>query len=258
MRFPLLSWLAGEAEDRIAPGGLNDHTNTVAWSVAVAMLTTAPCSAQVRVDVTPFFGSYLPTSDLFPVGTLPNNASPSRLRQNAGLAVGGRVTAWLTNRFAIDGSYGYSGSGAEQAEYVYDNLLSDYIVTATTTGHISIVSARLLLVVVGSPSRAALYLLGGPAYVGHRDQALDPGGLHFDIAGMTADTLGAVIGIGARFKVTNTKLAVRADLEHYRYGARFSGQVYSANWSSSRVQNDLVLSLGLSFVPGRESARKRR
>ncbi len=118
------------------------------------------------------------------------------------------------------------------------------------------VSARLLLVVVGSPSRAALYVLGGPAYVGYADQTLNPGGAgHFDVVGMTADTLGAVIGIGARFKVTNTKLAVRADLEDYRYGARFSGQVYSASWSSSRVQNDLVFSLGLSLLPGSASAR---
>jgi len=115
------------------------------------------------------------------------------------------------------------------------------------------VSARLLFVVAGRPSSTALYILGGPAYVSHGDQGFNPcpncAG-YYTVAGMSS--LGGVIGVGARFKIPKNDIALRAELEDCRYDARFSGQDSSASplaalyWSSSRSQNDLLLSLGLS------------
>jgi hypothetical protein len=162
MRFPLLSLFARDAEDRIARTRLNHGANIVASLVVATFATTTPCSAQVKVEFTPFVGSYVPTADLFPAGTLPNAASAARVRQKTGLALGGRVTAWVTDRFAIDGSYGYSGSGVEHTESLtaHTDMCCAYL-TLSTAGHLSTVSTRLLFVVVGRPSSTALYILGG-------------------------------------------------------------------------------------------------
>ena len=109
----------------------------------------------------------------------------------------------------------------------------------------------------GRPSSTVFYILGGPADVVHRDKdlTLDAGG---NALGMTATSPGAVFGIGARFKVPRTALALRAELQSYLYVARFSSYQGLTPWSSSQVQNDLLLSLGLS-VPlfGRTGSRAR-
>jgi hypothetical protein len=246
MRFPLLSLFAGDAEDRIASTRLNHRANTVASLVVATFVTTAPCSAQVKVEFTPFAGAYVPTAALFPPGTVPHGAS-ARLRQETGLALGGQVTAWLTDRFAVEGSFGHSGSGVELTEpfnpYV-DPCCAD--VTSRTAGHVSMVSARLLLVVVGGPSSRALYILGGPVYVDHGDQPFDilpcPVCLPYTAVGMSS--LGAVVGIGARFKVPRTALTVRTELEDCRYHARFSAQAGSDSWSSRLLKKSVSRAAG--------------
>ena len=64
-----------------------------------ALAVAAKGGAQVKVEVTPLAGAYIPTADLFPAGTLSGYQS-ARVRQRAGLAVGGRVTAWVTEKLA--------------------------------------------------------------------------------------------------------------------------------------------------------------
>ena len=230
-----------------------------------ALAVVAQGGAQVKVEVTPFAGRYAPTEDLIPVGRLP---LPAHVRQQAGLAFGGRVTAWLTDRFAIEGAYGYSGRGAAQTtfqplEAIYPCCAAG---TSDTTGDTWMVSARVLFLISGRPSSTAVYILAGPAYVGHGDPAFDIMYASHNTVGMTVSSPGAVVGIGARFKVPKTALALRTDLEYYRYdapfSARFSGQFLPrgvpVSWSGSQVQNDLLLSLGLSVHPSDgPSARQR-
>jgi hypothetical protein len=221
-----------------------------------ALAVAAKGGAQVKVEFTPVAGSYVPSADLFTAGTLPNAAS-ARFRQKTGLALGGQVTAWVTDRFAIEGSFAHSGSGVELKE-AYNPYLDPCCaeLTSSSAGHVSMVSARLLFVVVGRPSSRALYVLGGPVHVDRGDQGFTfnpcPNcAIYYTAVGMSS--LGAVLGIGARFKVPRTALAVRTELEDCRYHARFSGETGSdlgwSSWSSSRVQNDLLLSLGLSLHP---------
>jgi hypothetical protein len=236
--------------------------------IAVAALAVAAKGrAQMKVEFTPFAGSYEPTQNLFPEGALAAHGfyGPDIVRQKAGLALGSRVTAWLTRRFAIDGSYGYSGSGVTQTTYSQSTYPCPEVgcplvaVTSNTTGHIWMASARFLFVVGGRPSNTALYILAGPAYVGHTG---DFSGLFCPAepiypcnVGEMTSSWGAVVGIGAGLKVPRTALALRVDLEDYLYDTRLSSQVGSTSWSSVQAQNDLVLSLGLSVMAGPTSAR---
>jgi hypothetical protein len=240
-----------------------------ACGVAVAMFaTTAPCSAQVKVEFTPFAGAYVPTAHLVPMGTLPDVysiLSLASVRQKAGLALGSRITAWLTDRFAIDGSFGYSGSGAAQTGYIDlacpcpsgVPFCCSWAVTSNATGHTWMASARLLFVVDRHPPSTVLYILGGPAFVGHEDNPVFNPTPDYNFGAMTVRKPGAVVGIGARFKVPKTALALRAELEDYLYVARFSGYEGLAPWSSSQVQNDLLLSVGLAVRPSKAAARQR-
>jgi len=224
---------------------------------ALAMVTKA--GAQGKVEFTPWAGAYVPTAALLPAGILPN-ISPIApppvtpyVRQNSGPALGGRVTVWLSSRFAIDGSYAYSASGAFEVARGRQCSGPEMCLALAggygTASSVSLVGARLLFVVVGHPSKTVLYLLGGPAYVGHGGPAYDPGP-GYSVTEMSVSNPGAVVGIGAHFKAPNAPLALRADLEDYRYAARLSGQIYApgltTNWSSSRLQNDLLFSLGAS------------
>jgi hypothetical protein len=225
-----------------------------------ALAAAAKGRAQVKVEFTPLAGAYMPTAALFRAGTVPH-APSARLRQETGLALGGQVTAWVTDRVAVEGSFGHSGSGVELTASFnpyLDRCCAD--VTSRSAGHVSMVSARLLLVVVGRPSSRALYILGGPVYVDHGDQGFNPCPncfIYYTTVGMFS-SLGAVVGIGARFKVPRTALAVRTELEDCRYEARFSAQAGSDSWSSSRVQNDLLLSLGLSVHPSDGASARQR
>jgi hypothetical protein len=224
-----------------------------------ALAIASKGGAQVKLEFTPLVGSYVPTAALIPAGTLPG-FDAARVRQKAGVAFSGRVTAWVTDRLAIEGSAEYSGSGATQTAYVSAGYPCPwcYVVgTSNSRSHVSIVSVRLLRVVGGHLSSTALYILGGPAFVSYGDQDFNPcpyPSCGFKVVGMTRQGPGAVVGIGARFKVPRTNLALRADLEDCLYGARFSGESGPSpggplSWSRSQTQNDFLLSLGLSAHP---------
>jgi len=235
-----------------------------------ALAVASKGEAQVKVAFTALAGSYLPATDLLPLRTIPDYGS-ARVRQRASLALGGRVTGWVTDRLAIEGSFGYSGSGVAQSAYIDEGLcpgLPCYVVASSNAGgSVSMVGARLLFMVGGDPLGTAGYIMGGPAYVRWADRAFSPCAppatiltCGTTVVGMTGGSPGVVVGIGARSKVTRTALTIRADLEDYLYAARFSGQ-YGVTpgdpigWSYSQMQNDLLLSLGLSVAPsGHERA----
>jgi len=215
--------------------------------------TTVPCSAQVRVEVTPVVSLYAPIVDLLSISELKS------LRQEIGLAFGSRFTVWMTRRGAVEGSFEYSGSGAVLTARPVSGCecipVAYSLVASDTTGHVWIVGARALFVVGPHPSSTAFYVLGGPAYIGHSDPNLDLLPLTNLVVRMTATSPGAVVGIGARFMIPRTALAVRTDLESYLYDARFSAQDGGYTWSSSRFQRDVMISIGLSVLPRGVSAR---
>ena len=220
----------------------------------VALALAAKGGAQVKVEFTPFAGVYVPTANLLPSGAL-SDFWIVNIHQKAGLALGGRVTAWATDRFAVDGSFGYLGS--DVAQTVDAGCPADQLcegpVTSDTRGHMWLVSARLLFVVSRRPSGTAFYILGGPAYAGHGDKQFHYGS---NAGGTMTRSPGTVVGIGARIEVPRTGLALRTQVEDCLYLTRFSGYDGLHTWSSSQIQNDLLLSLGLSFLPGHNASAR--
>ena len=247
MRSPLLS----------LPAGLNHTTSPLGLLAAAMVATAAPGAAQVRVEFTPVAAYYVPTETLFPAGTAQQFFSGVvNVKQNRGIALGGRITTWLTGRWAAAASVGYSGSGGTKLWYPFCPLNSACPGTAvalSTTGYVWMTSLRVVYSPIPRRSSASFYLLGGPAYVVHGgyDDFGDP---YSGLVGTTATSAGAVLGVGAGFKVPRTAVALRADLEDYLYVARFSAQFSGyygvRSWSTSQFQNDLLFSLGLSILPG--------
>ena len=233
MRFPLLSLLAGETEDRIAPTRMNHRASAVAFGiVAAATLATAlPCSAQVRVEFTPFAGVYVPTSPrIWPescafiiVDGLPNFCGGG-IAQETRPALGGRITGLLNNRTGIDLSLGYSGSrvaGLPSANYLDP--------PRDMSASIVVGSARVLVNLTPRMVRTSFYVAAGFSFVAHGG---DPYAAPEFGGGATG--WGPVVGVLARFMLV-PPLAIRADLEDHHY--KISGGGF---------QNDLIFSLGLS------------
>jgi hypothetical protein len=220
--------------------------------VAAIFALAKPCSAQVRVELTPFVGSYRPIENLVPTNGLADFYT-TNVRQQAGLSFGGRVTAWLTDRLAIEGSYAYLEGGTART---VDEPCVDFLcgpVTSNTPGHLWMVNGQLLFIVAGRASSPVFYVSGGPSYIGNGDSELH----YLPTVGATiVRSPGAVGGIGARFTLPGTTFTFRAGVEDCVYVARLSGYDGRSSWAGSQLQNDLLLSTGLS-VPllGRLVAR---
>jgi hypothetical protein len=146
------------------------------------------CSAQARgtVEFTPVGDFYFPTQALQPLGsycylgfgTVLDPCPQPPPATHLALAAGGRVTAWLTRRVAVEGSLEYSPSTRS------DNLI-----------------AGNMRVLIGLTRAGTTwwYLTGGPAFVSHT----------------VTSSFGGVVGGGAHLRL-GARLAMRAEFEEYR------------------------------------------
>ena len=132
-------------------------TTRSALPVLLAIAVAAPCGAQVKVELTPLAGYLRPLANLIgPV--FPHYGFDQAFRQRTGIAQGGRVTAWITDRLAIDGSLGYSSSGASLSEppplCLADTLCAG-VITSHTVGHVLMASVRLSFTIAPHSVRAS-------------------------------------------------------------------------------------------------------
>jgi len=195
-------------------------------SCLVTLAATQPCAAQVRVEVTPFVGAYLPNATVLTVppspggclagSTLPQHAATARVtgsllgglqcggahvHQRSAPIVGGQITGWLGSRLAVDLSLGYSWSGV-----VSEPCCSTFLplgVGGDTSAHVVIGSAQFLFVAPFTV-RSSLYLIVGGAFVAHRGDG-------YAIIGNAPTEWGVAFGVGVRTALTPT-LTPRADL----------------------------------------------
>lgn len=201
---------------------------TAVWT-AVALLAAPRCSAQARgtIEFSPVVGVYLPSGRLpavppnpiclmkgVPVPYLEDYdaaCKPTPPSRTSAVRVGGRLSVWMSQRMAVDGSLWYSPSS----------------VTGPNGGPAAVVvgDVRLLVKTRGSGSWA--YLVAGPAFVGQLGDTsgTDAGMGHF----------GGVVGVGAHLRVASA-LALRAEVEDY---------VYSIE---SYQHHDFALSVSLSLA----------
>ena len=185
---------------------------------AVATLATAvatPAAAQGGVNLVPWVGVYVPTSNS--IGALGEDLS-----RDVSVAGGARLTFWGTGHLGFEVSGGYAPSK------IGDQTINERV-------NLLLANARLLLALSPVTNKVGFYIAGGPALLAR-------GSNPFDNDRSSTD-LGGVLGLGFRFDGgDNSRVGFRIDLEDYLYNGDFGG--------GDDFQNDLVASLGVSIALG--------
>ncbi len=203
----------------------------IAWGILDAV------TAQAQLEVAPYVGLYLPTNSL-------ESSVDGTVKQQSSVTLGVRVTTWWPGRQGFEASAGYAPS-------------SVLTVGNSVPAHVLTVSAKLLWRVTPPAARAGLHVGGGIGIVGRGGPAYPDG----EYLGPRA-SFGGIAVVGGVIKVASS-LQWRFDAEDFIYFADVTcrrtgagGGVCSAGATTgntptpSRLQNDVVLSLGLAFTPG--------
>jgi hypothetical protein len=186
-------------------------------AVAVIAVAPRPAAAQGGVELTPWAGVYVPTSNS--VGALDQDIS-----RDVSVAGGARLTFWGTGRLGFEATGGYAPA-----------KIGDETVNETGNTDLLLASARLMLALSPVNNSVGFYLAGGPALLARGSNPFDDDRSSTDIGG--------VVGLGFRFGGgENRRVGFRIDLEDYLYNGDFGG--------GDDFQNDLVASLGVSIALG--------
>jgi hypothetical protein len=186
-------------------------------AAVVATATAIPAAAQGGVELTPWAGVYIPTSNS--VGALDQD-----IDRDVSVAGGARLTFWGSGRLGFEATGGYAPA-----------RIGDETINETGNTDLLLASGRLLLALSPVNSSVGFYLAGGPAL-------LTRGSNPFDDDRSSTD-IGGVVGLGFRFGGgDNNRVGFRVDLEDYLYNGDFGG--------GDDFQNDLVASLGVSIALG--------
>jgi hypothetical protein len=190
---------------------------------AAALLATTlptPAAAQGGVELTPWAGVYIPTSNS--VGALDQD-----IDRDVSVAGGARLTFWGSGRLGFEATGGYAPA-----------KIGDETINETGNTDLLLASGRLLLALSPVNSSVGFYISGGPAL-------LTRGSNPFDDDRSSTD-IGGVLGLGFRFGGgDDNRIGFRLDLEDYLYNGDFGG--------GDDFQNDLVASLGVSIALGGEA-----
>ena len=193
---------------------------TIPGLAAAAILATTaatPAAAQGGVELTPWAGVYIPTSNS--VGALDQDIS-----RDVSVVGGARLTFWGSGRLGFEATGGYAPA-----------KIGDETINETGNTDLLLASGRLLLALSPVDNSVGFYLAGGPALLAR-------GGNPFDDDRSSTD-IGGVVGLGFRFGGgDNNRVGFRLDLEDYLYNGDFGG--------GNDFQNDLVASLGVSIALG--------
>jgi Outer membrane protein beta-barrel domain len=186
-------------------------------TIAIVSTTAAtPAAAQGGVELTPWAGIYVPTSNSF--STITDDFS-----RDVSVIGGARLTFWGTGHlgFEVTGGYAPAKVGGETVNEANTNLL--------------LANARLLLALTPVTSKVGVYVGGGGSL-------LTRGRNTFDDDRSSTD-LGGTLGLGFRFGGgENSRVGFRVDIEDYLYNGDFGG--------GNDFQNDIVTSLGVSIALG--------
>lgn len=194
-------------------------TALVPGLVAIAIVATAeatPAAAQGGVELTPWAGIYVPTSNSF--STLTDDFS-----RDVSVIGGARLTFWGTNHlgFEVTGGYAPAKVGGETVNETNTNLL--------------VANARVLLGLTPVTSKVGVFLGGGGALLTRGRNTFDDDRSNTD--------LGGTVGLGLRFGGgNNSRVGFRVDIEDYLYNGDFGG--------GNDFLNDIVTSVGVSFSLG--------
>jgi opacity protein-like surface antigen len=187
---------------------------------ALALGARPDAAAAQGFSVTPFVGYYAPLSNVIDEDGL-------ELGSQTALTFGGRLGMQTTGPWGFEAALAYTTSGVESGG-------------AEVDGNLMLMSVRALRTIGSLGPSGSLHLGAGLAYVmrgGDAWDALDDGGVE------GINDFGGTLGLGARFSLS-PMLNLRVDLEDYIYSAKFND---SSTETEGKLQNDLLLSVGLNF-----------
>ncbi len=187
-------------------------------AAAILMTTAAPtAAAQGGVELTPWAGVYIPTSNSV-------NALDENIERDVSVAGGARLTFWGSGMLGFEATGGYAPA-----------KIGNETINETGNTDLLLASGRLLLALSPVDNSVGFYIAGGPAL-------LTRGSNPFDDDRSSTD-IGGVLGLGFRFGGgDDNRIGFRIDLEDYLYNGDFGG--------GDDFQNDLVAALGLSIALG--------
>jgi hypothetical protein len=186
---------------------------------AAILLTTATptAAAQGGVELTPWAGVYIPTSNSV-------NALDENIERDVSVAGGARLTFWGSGMLGFEATGGYAPA-----------KIGNETINETGNTDLLLASGRLLLALSPVDNSVGFYIAGGPALLARGSNPFDDDRSSTDIGG--------VLGLGFRFGGgDDNRIGFRFDLEDYLYNGDFGG--------GDDFQNDLVASLGLSIALG--------
>ncbi len=217
-------------------------------------------AGQAQLEVAPYVGLYRPTTILGSGDGVPADAGDTVKHQRS-VTVGLRVTKWWPGRLGFEGRIGYAPSSLSS------NIMSNSgaLPTAGTSvysAHVWTISAEALVRLTPPTRRARLYVGGGVGVVGHGGLAYE-NSMSYSGQNYTGPTtfVGAIGSVGAAITLSRW-VSLRLDAEDFLYFAHLgpcgppnSGyggvcDVFGDNdgrTTGSRLQDDLVLSLGLAL-----------
>ena len=211
----------------------------LATAAAIALAHPASAQARRKVEIAPALGAYAPTGRL-PIfrgtthvcyGDANGGCRPNVLSAKATVAVGGRVTAWLSNRAAIEGSFWYAPSGV--TGFVQGDV--------DGAGSIVMADLRLVLNLVPHAPMSAL-LMAGPAVIQRFSDFGKPTavggavGIALDVHPMRSGWMKSLPG-GGRF-------GFRPAIEDHLYAL------------GGKFQQDFVFSLSIGLGQGQRGERQ--
>lgn len=234
---------------RPAPSGSRLGPALVA-ALLLSGVAPGPARAQQgdEFEVAPRVGVLVPTATLARGTVTRPGGDPIALSisQETGLLVGARITAWWSGTWGWEADFGHAFSNAEvEGEGVGSFCGGDEELECSA--NVWVASSRLLWRLLhrsGAPG--SLYASLGVTVVGHTGT--------FWRRGEATTDLGLVAGLGGAVELSR-RFALRLDVEDHAY--RFRPEIrddpeIGTVSSGQRLQNDLVVSAGLSIrLPGR-------
>lgn len=190
------------------------------WLAAALLALPMAADAQdAGISIGAFMGAFVPLSDVIATGSW-------NVKQQVGPAFGGRVVYGLGPRLGMEGVLAIATGDVEGSGPT----------SASASGRKLLVSARGRWRVSAPGAALPLYVSGGLGVVSH-------GGTAYELLDGTTD-IGGVLGIGTAIPLRD-RMRLRIDLEDYVHSASFS---FNGAGSSGRLQNDILLSAGISFT----------
>jgi hypothetical protein len=189
----------------------------LALAALLASTATTPAAAQGGVELTPWAGVYMPTSNSV-------NALDQDIDRDVSVAGGARLTFWGSGALGFEVTGGYAPA-----------KIGNETINETGNTDLLLASGRLMLALSPVSNSVGFYIAGGPALLARGSNPFDDDRSSTDIGG--------VLGLGFRFGGgDDNRVGFRFDLEDYLYNGDFGG--------GDEFQNDLVASLGVSIGLG--------